>query len=440
MLQVTIIRVKNERLGLVMFDRSLGMRFLVVFTLFVFTLLLSGSSTLWAQNKGWSQFLGPARNGISNETGRLKKWPSAGLDVAWRVEGGMGMSAVAVADGRAITMWNSPDGQVVAALRTENGQLLWKTAVSTTYENSMGNGPRATPSIAGQHVFVYTGEGVLACLDVKTGERKWSKSVVRAVSGRPAEYGMASSPLIVDDMVIVTAGGNDKAVVALDQANGELRWTAVDGLPGYSSPVLLDVAGEPQVVSFTARGVTGIRPADGTELWNYPFKTPYDCNTASPIEVGGKVFISAGENHGCVMLNVVKKPSGYQVDEAWESVDTKSVMRNEWQTSILLDGYLYGFDNVGSAGPVTHLTCIEADTGRVAWTKTRFGKGNLVAADGKLWITTMKGELVVVEANPEGYSEIGRQKLFGKTRQNASLANGFAYVRDDAQVICIKIK
>ena len=103
MLQVTIIRVKNERLGLVMFDRSLSMRFLVVFTLFVFTLLLSGSSTLWAQNKGWSQFLGPARNGISNETGLLKKWPSAGLDVAWRVEGGVGMSAVAVADGRAIT-------------------------------------------------------------------------------------------------------------------------------------------------------------------------------------------------------------------------------------------------------------------------------------------------------------------------------------------------
>ena len=128
------------------------------------------------------------------------------------------------------------------------------------------------------------------------------------------------------------------------------------------------------------------------------------------------------------------------MDEAWESVDTKSVMRNEWQTSILLDGYLYGFDNVGSAGPVTHLTCIEADTGRVVWTKTRFGKGNLVAADGKLWITTMKGELVVVEANPEGYSEIGRQKLFDKTRQNASLANGFAYIRDDSQVMCIKIK
>lgn len=140
------------------------------------------------------------------------------------------------------------------------------------------------------------------------------------------------------------------------------------------------------------------------------------------------------------MLGVTKKVAGYEVHEAWTSVDVKSVMRNEWQTSIFLDGYLYGFDNVGSAGPVTHLTCIEAATGKVARTKARFGKGNLVAADGKLWITTMKGELVLVVATPAGYSEIGRQKLFSKTRQNVSIADGFAVVRDDSHVTCIKVK
>jgi outer membrane protein assembly factor BamB len=140
------------------------------------------------------------------------------------------------------------------------------------------------------------------------------------------------------------------------------------------------------------------------------------------------------------MLDVTKQAAVYNVDEAWVSVDVKSVMRNEWQTSILLNGYLYGFDNVGSAGPVTHLTCIEAATGKVAWTKTRFGKGNLVAADGKLWITTMKGEIVLVEATPAGYSELGRQQMFGKTRQNVSIANGFAFIRDNSQVISIKIK
>ena len=140
------------------------------------------------------------------------------------------------------------------------------------------------------------------------------------------------------------------------------------------------------------------------------------------------------------MLDVTKRAAGYTVAEAWASVDVKSVMRNEWQTSILLDGYLYGFDNVGSAGPVTHLNCIEAATGKVVWTKTRFGKGNLIAADGKIWITTMKGELVLVDATPQGYSELGRQKLFSKTRQNISIADGFALVRDDLHVICIKVR
>ena len=418
-----------------MFDREMKMRCLVLMLS-----LLGCETAVWAQSSGWSQFLGPERNGISDETGLLATWPAQGLDIAWRVDGGVGMSAVAVADDRAITMWNSSRGQVVAALSAKDGAVLWATPLAASYENSMGDGPRATPTIAGQQVFAYTGEGILACLDVTTGAKQWSKSVVRDMAGRPAEYGMACSPLIVDDMVIVTAGGEGRAVVALDRKNGDVRWTAVDGLPGYSSPALLNLGGEPQVVAFTARGVTGIRPSDGKELWSYPFKTPYDCNTATPIEVAGNVFISAGENHGCVMLNVTKRATGYQVDEVWASVDIKSVMRNEWQTSVLLNGYLYGFDNVGSAGPVTHLTCLEAASGKVVWTKTRFGKGNLVAANGKLWITTMKGELVLVEATPKGYAEIGRQKIFGKTRQNGSLADGFAFVRDDSQVICIKIK
>ena len=422
-------------MGTLMYDRDMKMRFL-----WMIVLLLGCGSPVLGQSPGWNQFLGPERNGISHETGLMAKWPTQGLDIAWRVNGGVGMSAVAVAQGKAITMWNSEGGQVVTALSMKDGAQLWSSAVAANYENSMGNGPRATPAISGQQVFAYTGEGILVCLDISTGKQQWSKSVVREMSGRPAEYGMACSPLIVDDMVIVTAGGKGKAVVALDRKSGDVRWTAVDGLPGYSSPALLELCGESQIVAFTARGVTGLRPTDGQELWSYPFPTPYDCNTATPIEVDGNVFISAGENHGCVMLSVTKQAAGYAVQEAWASVDVKSVMRNEWQTSILLDGYIYGFDNVGSAGPVTHLTCIEAATGQVVWTKTRFGKGNLVAADGKLWITTMKGELVVVAATPTGYSEIGREKLFSKTRQNASIADGYALVRDDAQVICIKVK
>ena len=350
------------------------------------------------------------------------------------------MSAIAVSGDLAVTMWNdNAEGQVVVAMSADSGEIQWKTRVAPYYENGQGDGPRGTPTIAGKRIYAYSGEGILTCLAASDGGNVWSRNVVVEVGTKPAEYGMACSPLLVDDLVIVTAGG-DAAVIAMDVATGKTKWKAGSGTPGYSSPALLDVGGEKQVVAFTGAGAIGIRPASGETLWTYPFKTPYDCNTASPISVGGKVFLSAGENHGCVMLDINKNGGQYVVNEAWQSVAVKSVMRNEWQTSIHLDGYLYGFDNVGSAGPTTHLTCIDAATGEVAWQKTRFGKGNLVAADGQLWITTMKGELVVVKATPRSYVELGRKRLFGKTRQTVSIAGGRAFIRDDKEVICLDIR
>ena len=175
-------------------------------------------------------------------------------------------------------------------------------------------------------------------------------------------------------------------------------------------------------------------------LWSYPFETPYDCNTATPVVIGNSVFISAGENHGCVLLDIQRQGSSYMVAPKWKSVDSKSVMRNEWQTSIVIDQYLYGFDNVGSAGPVTHFSCLDANTGERAWQETRFGKGNLTYADGKFWITTMQGELVLVKADPDRYQELGRLKLFGKTRQSLSIADGRGYIRDDQKIYCFDLR
>ena len=115
------------------------------------------------------------------------------------------------------------------------------------------------------------------------------------------------------------------------------------------------------------------------------------------------------------------------------------MLRAEWQTPILLDGYLYGFDNVGSAGPVTHLTCIEAATGKRMWQKQRFGKGNLTAADGKLFLSTMKGELVIVRATPKAYEELGRATILGQTRQAPALSGGRVYLRDDKEIVCVEV-
>ena len=143
---------------------------------------------------------------------------------------------------------------------------------------------------------------------------------------------MASSPLVVGENVIVNCGGQGSAIVAIDRMTGKRRWSAGNRGPGYSSPTLMNVDGQAQVVCFTATGAAAFSPSDGTMLWGYPFQTDYDCNTATPIQFGENVFISAGENHGSVLLRVKSnKPA-----VVWESINTKSVLRCEWQTAILL--------------------------------------------------------------------------------------------------------
>ncbi|MGB7345279.1 MAG: PQQ-binding-like beta-propeller repeat protein [Pirellulaceae bacterium] len=388
----------------------------------------------------WPRFLGPDANGISNETGLIQQLSPETVKTLWRVPGGVGMSAVALSGDRAITLWNTDTEQVLAALDAQSGKTLWTTPVSAAYENGQGDGPRATPTIDDDRVYAFTSDGILAAVELKSGDKVWSTDTMALLETKPAEYGLASSPLVTDKHVVVHVGANQGSVAAFHKSDGKLAWTAGSGAAGYSSPTLLTVAGEKQIVSFVGAGVLGIEPATGKTLWSYDFPTPYDCNTASPIEVYGNVFISAGENHGCVMLSISKNGVAYRANEKWASVDTKSVLRNEWQTSIVLNGYLYGFDNVGSAGPTTHLTCVNAESGEVAWQKTRFGKGNLVLADGNLWITTMSGELVLVKATADSYQELGRIKLLGKTRQSLSISDSRGYLRDDAQVVCIDLK
>lgn len=281
-------------------------------------------------------------------------------------------------------------------------------------------------------------------MDLAKGKVVWAHDVVKELGGKPAEYGMACSPLLVGDNVVVTAGATKGTVAAFDAATGKPAWQAIAGggrdTAGYSSPALLQVGDEQQLVAFEGKAAIGLTPATGKLLWRYPYVTDYDCNIATPISVGGKVFISSGENHGSTLLDIVRAGDACKATVAWESQGPKSVLRTEWQTAVLHDGHLYGFDNVGSAGPVTHLTCVEAATGKVKWQELRFGKGNLILADGKLFATTMQGELVVINASPEKYEELGRQTLLRTTRQAPALANGMLYLRDDREIVCVDVR
>lgn len=404
------------------------------------TLILLSIDAVTAADGEWPQILGPHRNGISAETGLLDAWPDGGPKEVWRAPGGVGMAGLAISGGKLLTMVQRDGQQKLIALSADKGAPLWETDIASAYENQMGNGPRATPTIAGDQVFVFTGEGILAAVNLGDGKMLWSHDVLDEHKGEPADYGMACSPLVAGGKVIVTAGAPDAAVVAYDCKSGKLGWTAGNDLPGYSSPALLNVGGAEQVVVFTGGSVMGLKAGTGELFWRQAYETDFGCNIATPIAYKDQVFVSSGENHGSVLLALKNAGAEFKASEVWSSYGPKSVLRNEWQTSILLGDHLYGFDNVGGAGPVSHLTCIQAGTGKVAWQQPRFGKGNMIAADGKLLMTTLAGEVVVARASPKKYEELGRQKILGKTRTAPSLAAGLLYVRDDKEIVCLDLR
>lgn len=403
------------------------------------TLLFLGLACGLATADDWPQFLGPRRNGISSESGLIDSFPSSGPKELWRVAGGVGMSGIAVVGDTVVTLAQDDNEQFVLAVNAATGDTIWKSPIAAAYRNPMGDGPRAAPSISGGKVFVYSGEGILAALSLKDGRLLWKRHPVVEFGGKPAEYGMACSPLMLDEgLVAVTIGAPDATVAGFNAETGETVWklSQPGDTAGYSSPALVQVNKGEQLVVYGGKAALGIQPGTGKLLWRYPYETDYDCNIATPLGDGKHVFLSSGESHGSLML----KFSGTgDPAVAWESHGVGSVMRNEWQTSILHDGYLYGFDNVGSAGPVTNFACVKALTGEQVWLERRFGKGNLIAADGKLWMTTMAGELVLVKISPEGFQELSRAEVMQTTRQAPALSSKRLFVRDNAEIICFDV-
>jgi outer membrane protein assembly factor BamB len=397
-------------------------------------------SVAYGETLGWPQFLGPRRDGVSSESKLAVQFPDSGPKIHWRIKGGVGMGGIAISAGKAYATLQESGRQKLIAVEANTGERLWAAELAPEYSNAMGDGPRATPTVDGNQVFAVTGEGIVVAVSRETGELQWKQDLPTMFECNPSEYGMSASPLVVGNLVVAAVGSMNAAIAALDRESGKIVWKAGSGPAGYSSPVQLKLGGVEQIVAFVGNNVFGADPQAGTTLWQYPYVTDYNCNTANPITVADKLFISSGENHGCVLLELKPKAGGFDATEVWQSQGGGSSFRCEWQTPVLIDGFLYGFDNVGSAGPITHLTCVEAATGKVAWSKSRFGKGNLIAAGKALLISTMEGELILANANPKSYEEFARAKVIGKTRQAPALADGLVYLRDDHEIVCVDLR
>ncbi len=384
----------------------------------------------------WPQWLGPAHNGASTETGLLTTWPAAGPAVRWKVAGGDGYSAVAVAEGRAFTLVQTDEGEQLLALDAASGDRLWASKPHKAFKNKFGNGPRSTPTIVGDRVYTQSVTGPLSCYDAKTGKLVWEVDLLKQFGGKNITWGLSASPLVDADRVYALPGGKGAGVAAFDRHTGKLAWKTGSAKAAYASPIAVTVGGQRQILFFNAAGLLAVTPETGKELWQVPWVTEFDCNITTPLVVGDdQLFVSSGEGVGCALfrLSAAGPPT-----VVWEQKDPSSVMMNYWANAVAHDGHLYGLS--GEFDKRIDLNCVELKTGKRKWSRPSFGKGAILLADGHLFITTKKGDLVLVRATPERYEEKARLAGFlGENRTVPTLANKRLYLRDLQQIYCLDV-
>jgi outer membrane protein assembly factor BamB len=385
----------------------------------------------------WPQLLGPTRNGVSSETGLAKSWPDKGPPVVWEREVGEGYSGPVVSGGRLILFHRVEDEALVEALDAASGKPRWKFSYPTRYFDAYGkgNGPRATPLVAGGKVYALGAEGMLHCLDLKDGRRVWEKSLAADYELRPNFFGIGTTPLVEGDLLLVNVGGRGAGIVAFEKDTGKEVWKATDDEASYSSPVAVTMGGVRHVFFYTRVGLVGLDPKEGKVRFTKPWRSRIgpSVNAAVPQVIGDEVFLTASYNTGAVLLRVVKDG----VEEVWKGDDSLS---SHYNTPVVKDGYLYGIDGRQEAG--ARLRCVELKSGAVKWQKERFGCASMVLADGRLIALTETGDLVLIEPTPEGYREKSRAAVLNAApcRAEIALADGKLYGRDGKRLVCWNLK
>lgn len=376
----------------------------------------------------WPHWRGPARDGISPETGWTSEWGKDGPPIRWRAQVGTGFSTVAVSAGRVFTMGNEKDTDTIHALDAETGRVLWRHSYPCELDpRYYEGGPGATPSVEGDRVYTFSKKGHVFCLQAATGQVVWSADIREALSLELPEWSFAGSPLIHGDLLILNAG---PAGTALHKHSGKVAWSSGTGRAGYATPTLFSHAGRDGIAIFSATALVAVEPATGRELWRFPWESSREVNAADPIVRAHRMFISTST--GSALLEFTDR----SVTPVWVK---KDFFRNYFNPSVLLDGHIYGLD--GTTHRPTSLACIEFETGALKWKQDGFGSGGWIAADGKLIILD-KGELIVADATPSAFRERARaQVLGGKCWTAPVLADGHIYARNaKGDLVCVDVR
>jgi outer membrane protein assembly factor BamB len=394
----------------------------------------SGDSTHEAPDSDFPQFLGPDRDNRLPGPVLATNWSENPPEIVWSAPIGPGWAGFAIADGVAVTLEQADDEERVVAFDLFTGDVKWRAAYPARYDTPVGGvGPRTTPLIFDGRVYTTGARGDLNCWDLETGERVWGVNVLTDTGTSPSpSWGYAASPLRVDGAVVVGAGGANgvSSVVAYDAVNGERVWSGGSNQLAYSSPVLMELAGVEQVVSFNHASVTGHDATDGRELWSYPWGKGQP-HVAVPVRVStNEIVVSSGYGVGAERLAVNRDDGGnWRVEQVWRSIRMKAKFANV----VRYGDFIYGLDD-------GMLACIDVRDGSQRWKEGRYGHGQLLGVGDLMLITTEQGGLVLFEPNPDEPRELGRVTVFDHKQWNPpALAGRWLLLRTDREVRCLTL-
>ncbi|MDA0832973.1 MAG: PQQ-like beta-propeller repeat protein [Planctomycetota bacterium] len=399
---------------------------------------------------GWPQWRGPARDGVSLETGLYPNWTEQTPELLWSINGlGKGYAGVSMADGRIYTTGNLDTAQTVSAYDQASGEMIWSVPVTDGPPKHGYDGSRCTPTVDDDRLYVVTSNGQILCMQAIDGEILWQKDFQQEWGGRMMSgWGFSESPLVDGDRVICTPGGANAMLVALDKNTGETIWESAvprigdqggDGA-GYASIIISEGAGVKQYVTLVGRGLVGVRADDGKYLWGYNAIANGTANISTPIAIGDYVFGSTGYRTGSGLVHLTPDGDGVKAEEVY-FLDGNS-LQNHHGGMVILGDYLYCGHGHKNGLPL----CLEWKTGKINWGGDFRGVGNgsaaVIAADGKLIFRYESGEVALIDGNPAEY------KLLGSFRPEVVnppswacpvVSEGNLYLRDQDTLTCYRI-
>ena len=384
----------------------------------------------------WPQWRGPNRGDISTERGLLKEWPAGGPPLTWKATGlGAGHAGISVAAGRVFTMGEKGDTSSAIALNEADGKEIWRAKIGKPGGGPPG--PRGTPTVDGDRVYVLGQFGDLVCLRAATGQEGWRKNFEKDFGGRCGGWNYTESPLVDEDRLICTPGSSRGSIVALNKMTGQLLWQTkeITDAAEYSSPIVEEIGGVRQYIQLTGEHVFGVEAQTGKLLWQAA-RHGETATIPTPIFHDNQVYVTSGYGVGCNLFQITKTGGEFKAGQVYAN----KVMVNHHGGVVRVGEYLYGYSD--GKGWV----CQEFKTGKMMWSDKGVGKGSLTCADGHLYLRGEdgKGSIALIEATPEAYREKGRFDQPERSKENSwphpVIANGKLYIRDQDALFCFSVK